>query len=177
MFGYKYTDKEIKSILKSMVVLVDTREQKNSHILEGLKTLKVQHQDYAMSFGDYSFYIPKNEEYGIVRDMYYDRQCVIERKNSLTELSGNIAQKRKEFENEFLRGVGCQTVLMVEGGSYEDILDQNYRTMLKPGSFFSSLITFENRYNIKTVFISKNYAYKYIYSHFYYYLREKLKTF
>ena len=37
---FKYTDKELEDILKSIVVLVDTREQENIHITDYLDKKK-----------------------------------------------------------------------------------------------------------------------------------------
>ena len=31
---YKYTDKELEELIKSMVILIDTREKQNSHLIE-----------------------------------------------------------------------------------------------------------------------------------------------
>ena len=35
--NYKYTDSEIKSLIKSMVILIDTREQEAGHITSQFK--------------------------------------------------------------------------------------------------------------------------------------------
>ena len=173
----KYTEKEIKEIISSIVILIDTAEKKFEHIVLGLKSLNIPYELKKLNYGDYSFYIPRNERLGILDDVYFDDECVIERKNGLDELSGNMAQNRERFENEFKRAnrEAKSFTLMVEDASYEGILTQQYRTMLKPAGFFSSLITFEQRYNVRTVFVSKQYAFKFMYAHFYYYLRERLK--
>jgi len=173
---YCYSDKEIKELLKSMVLIVDKREQANAHIVEGFKSIKVEVVNKSLNYGDYSFILPRNPELGITKDLYFNSHIVIERKNSLDELSQNLAQKRTQFENEFLRSNDCKTILMIENGSYKDVLEQNYQTKLSPASFFSSLMTFQNRYNVTITFIEKEFAYKYIYSTFYYYLREMLKN-
>ena len=34
---YKYTDKELEQLVKSIVILVDTREKQNAHIIEWLE--------------------------------------------------------------------------------------------------------------------------------------------
>ena len=38
---FKYTDTEIKNIMKTMTIIVDTREQRNEHIINYLKKKKV----------------------------------------------------------------------------------------------------------------------------------------
>ena len=172
---YKYTDFPSSKRQTPPLIIADTREKANKHILEGLKESKIKVINQGLSFGDYSFMVPKNDEFGISRDLYFNKQIVIERKNSLEELSGNIAQHRSQFENEFLRANKCKIILMVEGGSYEDILNQNYKTKLNSSSFFSSLMTFQSRYDLNIQFVNKKIAHKYIYSSFYYYFREYLK--
>ena len=72
---YHYTQKEIDEILKSITILVDTREHDgcNDHILNYLDAKKVPWKKSKLGYGDYSFYIPKNEELNIYRDLYFDK--------------------------------------------------------------------------------------------------------
>ena len=62
---YRYTDKEIDDILKSIVILIDTREQENQHIIKYFEQKKINYKNLKLNYGDYSFYIPANKEYGI----------------------------------------------------------------------------------------------------------------
>ncbi|MFV0495687.1 MAG: nuclease, partial [Mycobacterium sp.] len=78
MISYKYTDKEIEKIMKSMVVIVDTRENVNGHILEYLRAKEIPYKLQKLDTGDYGCMIPRNEEFGILRDTYLD--CRVERK-------------------------------------------------------------------------------------------------
>jgi len=105
-----YTDKEIKELLKSLVILIDTREQENTNIIEFLERKKVSYKTKALNFGDYSFFLPENKELGIQRDLYFDREIVIERKGSLSELAGNLTKDRERFEKELIRKKRCQDV-------------------------------------------------------------------
>lgn len=172
---YHYTDKETKEILKSLVILFDSREQKNHHILEWFDKKSIKYAEHTLSFGDYSFILPANSKFGFARDTYFDKQVIIERKNSLEELSQNLAQSRQRFEDEMLRAGNCRKILMVEDGSFDDIINNRYKTELNPASYFGSLLTFSQRYGLETVFISPENAGRFIYSTMYYYLREILK--
>ncbi len=67
---YNYSETELKEILDSMIIIVDTREQKNQHVLDYLRKKKVAIKFKGMKTGDYSAMIPKNDEFGISRDMY-----------------------------------------------------------------------------------------------------------
>jgi ERCC4-type nuclease len=68
---YHYTDKELKALLSSMTVIIDTREQQNSHIVDYLDKHKVAHISKKLDYGDYSCMIPFNQELGIMRDTYF----------------------------------------------------------------------------------------------------------
>ena len=68
---YKYTDKEIKELLKSMVILVDSRENANSHILKWFDEKKISYKIEKLEFCDYSFLLPANSELGFNRDLYF----------------------------------------------------------------------------------------------------------
>lgn len=172
---YRYTDKEMKEILKSINILIDTREQENKHVIDSFDKNKIPWRNQKLDIGDYSCFVPENEGLGISRPFYFDKVLSIERKNSLEELSGNIAQDRQRFEDELLRSGKTQFVLMIEKGSFEDILNGNYSTGLKAKSFYASLMTFKFRYGIDINFVSRSFSGDFIYSTFYYKLRELLK--
>lgn len=78
--------------------------------------------------------------------VYFHRDIVIERKASLEELSGNLAQEREAFEKEFLRARNdrAKVYLMVEDkGGYSSIIEINY-------SISTSLNLFRGRiYHVK----------------------------
>ena len=52
---YKYTDKEKDELIKSMVILVDTREKVNEHIISVFDKNKISHESNALVRCDYSF--------------------------------------------------------------------------------------------------------------------------
>ena len=58
MKQYKFSVEEIKRLTKSMIVLVDSREKKNSHILDYFRKQKISFQTEKLEYGDYSFMIP-----------------------------------------------------------------------------------------------------------------------
>jgi len=174
--AYRYTKGEMKELLKSLTVLIDTREQANTHIQGYFDSKCIDHKSKKLDFGDYSFMLPRNDELGIMRDIYFMDQIAIERKASLTELSNNFTHDRTQFENELIRSNGSKLILLVENAAgYEDIIEHNYRTQYKPKSFLATLHSFKHRYDLDTVFIKPEIAGDYIYRSFYYWLREYLK--
>ncbi len=172
---YKYTDKEIKTLMRDLVVLVDTREKQNSHILDYFTKNHIAYERTALNYGDYSFYIPAA---AAGENIYFHRDIVIERKATLEELSGNLAQERERFEKEFLKAGndGAKIYLMVEeSGGYSAIIGHNYRTQLAPAAYMASLKAWEARFHCNVQFIDKKYSGYYLMATFQYYAREALK--
>lgn len=170
---YKYTDKEITELLKTIIILVDTREQKNEHILQYFDSKGIAYKEHKQDTGDYSVMLPKNEDSGIHRDFYFP--VVVERKNSIDELAGTI-KERTRFENELIRGQMQKFLLMVEDpNGYENLILGKYQSQYEPKALLGSLKSFEARYGFTTVFIPKKAAGNYLYHHFYYQVRNLLK--
>lgn len=171
--SYKFTDTEMKKILSTLTITVDTREQKNMHVLDYFRKKNVPFKLQTMKTADYSAMIPKNEEFGISRDLYL--AALIERKNGVDELVESI-KDRSRFENELIRASRHPFVLIVEDvNGYEKILNGKYRSKYKPESLLGSLKTFETRYNFSTVFLPPHLTGNYVLHHMLYYAREFLK--
>lgn len=173
---YKFTDKELKTVLNSLTVIIDTREQENSHVTDYLKDKKKPFKSMKMDFGDYGFMIPANPQLQIMRDIYLTDNIVIERKAHLNEISGNLtADGGSRFESELIRSHGAKFYLLIENASYADIINHNYNTQYEPKAFVARLKTFESRYGISINFVSSKCSGNFIYHTFYYWLREQLK--
>jgi len=153
---YRYTDKEINQLLKSMTIIIDSNEQVYNHISDWFDKKKVP-------------YVIK--KLGITRDTYFDKSISIERKRNLDEISSNFGDGRTQFENEFIRATG-KIYLLIENAVYEDIINKNYNTKITPQSFIGSLHAFADRYNFLINFMKDNkYSAQFIYYIFYYHLR------
>jgi ERCC4-type nuclease len=173
--NYHYTDSEQKQLLKSLVVLVDTREQNSSHITGYFNSNGISFMPHKLDSFDYSVMIPANPELGIVRDLYFNKQIGIERKANLEELSGNLTQCRERFEREFERIPQARKYLLIEGGSYSDIFTNNYSTKLNSTAFAASLMTFQCRFGLNVSFVPKEHSGKFIYGIMHYFVREQLQ--
>lgn len=172
---YKYTDKELEQLVKSIVILVDTREKQNAHIIEWLDKKKIPHRSKALSNGDYSFYVPANPDLNIDRDLYFDHEIMIERKGSLEELSGNFSQQRARFEEEMATYSGLK-YLLVENANYQDVVDGKYDTKFSNKAYLASLHTFNQRYGLQLMFMpDPSYSGWFLYGVFTYYLKHKLR--
>lgn len=175
MRQYRYSVEDAKRLLKQMVILVDSREKRNGHISDYFEKNGIAYQKTKLDYGDYSFMIPAS---AAGEDIYFHRDCVVERKASLEELSGNLAQERERFEKEFLKAGndGAKIYMMVESpGGYSDIIGHKYRTEFTPAAYMASLKTWESRFDCNVQFIASEYSGYYIYSTFVYFAREALK--
>ena len=173
--NFKYTDKEMDELISSMVVLVDSREKKAEHILEYFDKKNIKYKTKALDRGDYSFMIPANEKLGILRDLHFSNKCIVERKGSLEEISGNLTQERDRFEKELCLAPKDK-VLLIENANYSDIATGNYNTKYNKKSFWASIHSFWFKYNIPVFFMpDKQYSGLFIRGYFEYYLKNYIR--
>lgn len=171
---YLYSDQEQKQLLKSMVVLVDSREKENKHVTDYFDKKGVAWKKATLSVGDYSILLPKNEDLGIIRESSFQGLFAIERKNSLDELSGNFTEGRERFSNEFFRAKDAKLLLLIENGSFDKMINHEYRSQLSEKAFIASLFSFQHRFNLSVNFIEKKNAGMFIHTNCYYFLKECL---
>lgn len=174
---YKFTDTEIKKLMaENLVIITDSREQANSHVLDYFDKVKVNHIEKKLDAGDYAVMISASPELGIMRDLHLP--ICIEKKNSIDELASSF-KDRTRFENEFIRAAGSKTkiMLLVEDiNGYENILTNNYKSEYGAKALLSSLKSFEARYNFSTTFIDKKCTGNFINYTLRYYVYEFLKN-
>ncbi len=172
---YKYTDKEVDALVKSIVVLVDTREKVNDNITGYFDKTKILYKKKSLNYGDYSFYIPQNNELAIPRDLYFDKRIIVERKGSLEELSGNLTKERDRLEKELSLAPKTK-VLIIENASYVDMVTGKYNTQYNNKSYWASIHSFWHKYNIPIIFMpDNNYTGFFIRGYFEYYLKNYLR--
>lgn len=169
-----YTDAETKKLLKSLTMLVDTREQKNQHILKYFMDKDIPYKVQKLDYGDYSAFIPKDVELGIHRDIYLLDNINIERKANLDELAQNLTHGRTQIENEFLRSKGTKLYLMVEDATWQDIQLKKYRADYSPSAYMGTLRAFEARFDIRLNFTLSENSGSFIHSVLFYHAREFL---
>ena len=133
-----------------MIILFDTREQKNGHILKGFERLGVGYAHEKLDYGDYSC---------ICDGIDYRNKIVIERKNSITEICGNFAKGKSRFQREFERArtEGCKLYLMIED-DWENIDSGKYRSRFSPRDIKARLNTWCHSYMITLDFVNKGAA-------------------
>ena len=148
-----------KTFLKEVVILHDTREQENVHIIQALNSLNIQHEARKMDFGDYSFMIGGRD---------FSLSCVIERKANVDEFYGNIIGDRERIEKEFSTGsqIANQFILLLEQcGSMEELkaytipdwkMKTQQRKIQNIGEYcYATIKSWQsgNRYAFRTLFV------------------------
>ena len=172
----KYTDSEIQKILKSMIILVDSREKSASHITEYFDKHKIKYEVMALPSGDYSFALDAIPELDLPHKTYYYNDILLERKNSLEELSGCFSQTRERFNDEWSRCYAKRKYLLVENNTYEDLVNGRYNTQYNSKSFLGSLHSFNAKYGLEVAFMpNKELSPVFILATFQYYLRYLIK--
>lgn len=141
-----------------MMVLVDTRDQTNQHILDEFEKQKIRYKKKSLKTGDYSLMIECCPELGFQYDTYFTDELCIERKNSLSELAGNLANKSDDSRifKEFNRMINIERVyLIIENNCLDDIYKHNYRSEYNPDSYVRTLLTWQVRNNMHIYFVKE----------------------
>ena len=145
---------EIDEALKTFQIIVDTREHDTPKARKRIKAFGVPTCRLTLDYGDYCGNITINDEPLHISGDRIRAACVIERKQSLDELAGNLTRGRARFQREFERAreANAKVYLLVENGSYEAILQHRYRSRLHPNAFIASLVAWSIRYDMTPVF-------------------------
>lgn len=181
---------EIEDCLKSMQIVVDTREQPSKRAERRYKSFGVPYMRQGLSFGDYTynFTLPDGKPvFG--PDSPIKGDCVIERKADLKELSGNFCERQKScpdavqlnlrnrFEVEFYKAKenGAKVYLLVENATWENLINGRYGTKYHPKAFTASMVAWCARYNITPIFCKEETSGKLIKEILYRELKERLE--
>lgn len=162
----KWTDAELANELKNLTIIVDSREQSTSP-QKYFESKGIPFVVRKLDSGDYS---------AMLNNMTLEHDVFIERKASLTELSGNMGINRERFVREFTRAKAdkAKPFLLIENDTIDDVFLGNYRSKLPPKSLWGSICTWMTRYNTTVLFCKPENTGRIIYSILYYYSREKL---
>lgn len=149
-----YTEKDYNLLLSHLVILADTREQNNSHILDYFNDNNIKCEKKSLKTGDYSFKITACEELGILRDMYFTDTICIERKNSVSEIASNLCEKDDRFFKELNRMINIPyCYILIENDSLGDVINGNYKSKLNPTSMLRTLLTVQKRSGFYLYFV------------------------
>lgn len=147
-----------------MVVLHDTAEKNNQHIIQHFDKKGIKHKSKSLKTGDYSFMIEACPELGFARDTYFVDELCIERKNSVDELAGNIKERDERFFKELNRMINIKhCYLLIEDGRLDDIIEHNYRSQYNEQAFLRRLLGVQKTANFYLNFVRKENMGKMIY--------------
>lgn len=169
----RWNDAEIEKALKTMVILVDTREKKWEHIRTALEDLGCPCVSTKLDFGDYSYrYTRPDGTQADCRD-----GIVLERKANLDEICGNFTYGRERFAREFQRAKakGAEVHLLIEDTNWGKIKNHLYLSRLHPAALTGNLLSWGFRYGLHIWFNTTALTGEFIYTLFRYHLRNQLQ--
>jgi ERCC4-type nuclease len=149
-----------------MVIICDTKDKKNQHILEEFDRQKIEYVQKSLKTGDYSFMVKENPELGFPYDTYFTDEICIERKNGLSELAGNLASKTDDNRifKEFNRMINIERVyLLIENDRLDSLYAHEYKSEYNPDSYIRTLLTWQARNNMHIYFVGQGYMARTIY--------------
>jgi hypothetical protein len=174
---YKFTDKEVKELLNKIVILVDSREQANYHVIGWLDKNKIPYKVQKLEYGDYSCYLPLGSFKGQTRDIYFTDELVIERKFCIDELAMNLKDNKtniNDIKKEIIELFGekyltkvlktdynrlkyefsnmnrhdIEFYIFLEDKNYdENIRNGNYRSQYEPATLYKRLKALEREFH------------------------------
>lgn len=142
--------KTFEEFLNSVTVVYDQQEKVNYHILNFFKDIEIPTERKHMKYCDYTF---------IHEGILYP--CYIERKNSLTELAGNLGTQEKktrfynEFDKVFKNEPQAQVYLLIENDAIDNLLSGTYGGQLSKESFLANFLLVNRRKNLIPYFVNK----------------------
>ncbi len=179
---YTFTEAEIKKLLKeNFMILYDTREQLNSHVLDYFDKKNVLYKKKKIDEGDYTAIITKRSDMGIYRDIYFP--VAVERKYSIDELASNLSEETdsrddirliRELQRAKTKGIKIYLIVEDKNGM-DNIRLGKYRSLYLPQSFLGRLSSIQDLYLYDTIFTSKVNTGFEIYRKLYYSVRNFMK--
>ena len=145
----------ILGTLGSMEILVDTREQQTKRAEQRYGSFGCPYRRCTLSYGDYacSAVLPGGQEIVDVSKTVKPL-CAVERKMHIDELAQCFCSGRQRFTKEFERAKenGARIYLLIENGSWDDIVHGIYETRMNPKALLASVTAFMVRYNANLIF-------------------------
>lgn len=161
---------QIEECLRSMVILVDTREQPSERARKRYNAFSFPWRRQKLDYGDYSAAF-------VLNDSEIQIKAAIERKMNLEELSSCFTQSRDRFKREFERAKqdNASVYLLVENANWEKLLAGHYNTRFNANAFKASIIAWMARYDLKPIFCRSEVSGQLIQEILYRELKERLE--
>lgn len=170
----KLSSDQIKAIIDTMVIVVDSREKVNSHIIDAFDKYGITWVQEKLESGDYTAYVPQNPPLGVDEWIDLRDELCIERKASCDEIIQNLTRNKERFCREFERSTADIPILIED--SFENAVKGNYRSQITPKAFLGALFSFCDKNSTFFYFMEdKKHSALWIYDMLKYRVRNKLK--
>lgn len=166
------TPVEVEQALRTMTILVDTREQNTPALHRRLRQMNCPYERCKLSYGDYSAKCKLPEV-----ELNLSSAAVVERKMHFGELCQCFCRGRERFKREFERAEadGAKIYLLVEDATWESAYAGNYRSQMCPTALVASMTAWLARYRCQLLFCRAETTGKLIREILYRELKERLE--
>ena len=170
----KLKEKEIKELIDTIIIYVDSREKLPNHITECFDKYNINWEIKKLDSGDYSAILPNNDAYNTPEIDLREELCV-ERKMSCNEIIQNLTRYKERFYKEFERSPAEIPILIED--SFKNAATGTYKSTVTPNQFLGALFSFCRKNKTYFYFMEdKNYSALWIYDLFKYEIRNRLKN-
>lgn len=140
---------EIENTLKTLTLIVDTREQDTARARRRFARIGLPYIRRALNFGDYSCFVTLPDG----AELDFSGSVSIERKMDLDEIIGCFTRHRARFAREFERAKEhhAKLYLLIENASWEKVLKANYRSKMNANALLASMTAWLARYNCQLI--------------------------
>ena len=145
--------------MNNFIILTDTRQQKESHILKEFDKQGVLHIRTTLPSADYMAV-----RYDAEKGFYLDYSVLIDTKKDLEEIAGNLCNSKnhERVKREIFKGqeLNCtQFIFLINSGKVKTLEDlQNWtskRTQVKGSTLIKVFNTMKERYGVNFILVPK----------------------
>ena len=145
--------------MSKFIILTDTRQQKENHIIKEFDKQKYLHIRTGLPSADYMAIRYNNE-----KGFYMDYSTLIDTKKDIEEIASNLCntQNHERIKREIARGkeLGCNNfIFLIAGGKVKTINDlknwKSNRTQVKGETLMKIMQTMKERYKIRFIICPK----------------------
>ena len=144
---------------KEFIILTDTRQQKESHIIKEFDKQGILHIRTGLPSADYMAV-----RYDKEKGFYLDYSILIDTKKDIEEIAGNLcnSNNHQRIKNEIARGkeLGAKEfIFLINGGKIKTIEDlQNWtskRTKVKGSTLLKIFNTMKQKYGVRFIIVPR----------------------
>ena len=146
-------------MINNFVILTDSRQQKEKHILKEFDKQKILHIRTGLLSADYMALRYDNKQ-----GFYLDYSVLIDSKKDLLEMSGNLCNslQHERLKKEIKKGfeLGAKEFIFLIGSkditTIEDIKNWNSKyTKVKGLTLLKIMLTMKKRYNVRFIIVPR----------------------